>query len=333
MVIRYNESYELEWDNFVLEKSINGCFLQTRNFLNYHKNGKFIDHSLIFFKGEMIVAVMPANEIGDELFSHQGSTFGGIVIGEQFASLAVYECIFEELLDYLSEKGFRRIVIKTPNWLYCRKDIHIELLDYLYGLNGFEMQGEVGFFIDLEKIADGFENKFATLKRRKLKKAQKNSLIFKELYLEHEIAEFYNVLEDNMEKFGTIPLHSLEELLEFKNNRLTDIISFYGVYNHEEMIAGCMVFNFNNKKVFHTQYLASRHDKLELCPNEFLYANLIMEARRQEYRFLSYGTSTLEHGTILNRSLALFKEGFNTESYINRTYSLENIERIKKERE
>lgn len=33
---RYNEQDEEIWDDFVMEKSVNGTFLQTRRFLNYH---------------------------------------------------------------------------------------------------------------------------------------------------------------------------------------------------------------------------------------------------------------------------------------------------------
>lgn len=325
MVIRYEKSYEEQWDQFVLNDSVNGCFLQTRNFLNYHKEGKFKDHSLLFLKDQAIVAVMPANELKYKkvLISHQGSTFGGIIFSQYFASVMGYERVFSELLLYLDQKGIRQIIIRTPGWLYCRQDTSIELLDYYYERNGFQVQSEVGFFINLEKICEGFENKFASLRRRKLKKSIKNGLVFRKLDLEEEIVRFYDVLADNMKKFDKVPLHSLEEMLEFKNKRLQDIVSFYGVYDQKQMIAGSMVFNFNHKKVFHTQYLASRQDRLGLCPNEFLYTNLIQEAKKQKYRFLSFGTATLEHGAVLNKDLALYKEGFHTESYVNRAYMLD----------
>ena len=35
MIIEYDETYKDTWDSFVLNDSINGNFLQTRNFLNY----------------------------------------------------------------------------------------------------------------------------------------------------------------------------------------------------------------------------------------------------------------------------------------------------------
>ena len=30
------------WDEFVLKESMNGTFLQTRHFINYHEKGKFV---------------------------------------------------------------------------------------------------------------------------------------------------------------------------------------------------------------------------------------------------------------------------------------------------
>lgn len=325
MVIRYDKSWEMPWDNFILNKSVNGCFLHTRNFLGYHGTGKFIDHSLLFLKGDTLAAVMPANEIPEkkELISHQGSTFGGIIIGEGFTSSASYDWIFSELLDYLSEKDFRRTIVRTSSWLYYRTNMHIELLDYYFQMQGFRGQNDVGFFIELANITDEFENSFTHLKKRKLKKARFHNLAFRRLDSTQDVCTFYAILSDNMKKFSTTPLHTLDELLEFKKVRLKDIVSFYGVFHGTEMIAGSMVFDFNNKRVFHTQYLASRHDRLELCPNEFLYVSLMKEAKAQGFQFLSFGTATLNHGEVFNKNLAQYKEGFHSESYVNRTYILE----------
>ena len=43
-------------------------------------------------------------------------------------------------------------------------------------------------------------------------------------------------------------------------------------------------------------------------------------AKEEGYRYLSYGTSTLEHGNVYNESLGMYKEGFNTDTYLNRCY-------------
>lgn len=322
MVIKYSKKYEEEWDNLVLNDSINGNFLQTRNFLNYHEEGKFNDYSLLFFKGEKLAAVLPGNEVenGQVLLSHQGSTFGGLVIRKSFASTTNYNWIFEEMMEHFRERNYEKVELRMPNWLYTSDDRRNELLDYYFHLNGFKVQTEVGFYIDLTQLQDDYVQNFDQLKRRKLKKAYKHNLQFRQLETDDEIKAFYDVLADNMLKFNIKPLHLCDDLLDFKNNRLPDIVSFYGVYYEQELIAGSMVFDFCSKKVFHTQYLASRHNYLAVCPNEFLYTNLIETAREQGYRFISFGTATLEHGEVYNENLGIYKEGFGTDTYVNKTY-------------
>ena len=62
-LIPFEERWAEKWDKFVMSDSVNGTFLQTRNFLNYHPLGRFADKSLLFVKGNNIVAVLPANSI------------------------------------------------------------------------------------------------------------------------------------------------------------------------------------------------------------------------------------------------------------------------------
>lgn len=324
MIKVYEDKYDKIWDDFVINESFNGNFLQTRNFLNYHKKRKFKDCSLMLFKGDTLAAVIPACEIEKDnkkiLISHAGSTFGGVVVRNNYCNTTNYKWIFDEMIDYFKNQDYDSVEIKMPSWLYRREDRINELIDYFFQLNGFTAIREVGFFIDLETIDTDYETHFDSLRKRKLKKAYNHNLEFKELVTDSEIKEFYDVLVDNMKKFDTTPVHSYDEMLDFKRKRLCSEVYFYGVYHEYRMIAGSMVFNFCNRKVFHTQYLASKHDSLEYCPNEFLYTNLIRQAKGDGYRFISYGTSTLEHGNVYNESLALYKEGFNTDSYINTTY-------------
>ncbi|MDL0417632.1 GNAT family N-acetyltransferase, partial [Clostridioides difficile] len=84
----------------------------------------------------------------------------------------------------------------------------------------------------------------------------KNNLTFKRLYSDEDIVCFFNLLSNCLDSKGAKVIHSVEELLEFKNNRLKDIVEFYAVYIDDIMICGSMVFNFQ-ERVYHTQYLAS----------------------------------------------------------------------------
>ena len=104
----YQSCDRKKWDNFVMEKSMNGTFLQTKGFLDYHGE-RFKDVSLIIYKGnDTMVAVIPACEIQDQnrrvFHAHCGSTFGGIVIAKDLKTTAIAQGLqsasVEFALDY-----------------------------------------------------------------------------------------------------------------------------------------------------------------------------------------------------------------------------------------
>lgn len=178
---------------------------------------------------------------------------------------------------------------------------------------------EVGFYIDFTEYKKDIISNYSYSRRRHYRYSLKNNFTFKELSSTESIIQFYKVLVNNYEKFGKTPIHTVEELLDFKNNRLKDETCFYGVFMDDQMIAGAMIFCFGNS-VFHTQYLAVDQTMKSLFVNAYLYTSLIEAARDMGYRYLSFGTSTLEGGQVLNNNLALFKEGFGTKQYNNITY-------------
>src|SRR4029079_4795462 len=76
----YNTREERAWNAFNAEAR-NGHLLFDRRFMGYHAD-RFIDASLIFRNGDKIVGLLSANSDGSCIHSHQGLTFGGLVIGE-----------------------------------------------------------------------------------------------------------------------------------------------------------------------------------------------------------------------------------------------------------
>jgi hypothetical protein len=178
---------------------------------------------------------------------------------------------------------------------------------------------EMGYYIDYADYNEDIISNYSSSRRRDYRYSLKSEFVFKKLETESEIGEFFDVLCDNYTKFGKLPVHKLEELLDFKFSRLKDNVMFYGVYLDEKMIAGSMVFQFEND-VWHTQYLAVRQNCTKLYANEFLYTNIIRTAKELGARQLSFGISTEEHGSVLNRNLAQFKEGYGTKEDINYTF-------------
>ena len=320
-IMEYNSCLKDKWDEFILSSSVNGTFLQTKNFLDYHNN-RFEDCSLIIYKGNnTIVAVIPAcivHDSGSKVFNaHYCSTFGGIVIAEDFYNIEHVEAVINALEEYLHDKRYDKIVLKCTSDIFSRRNTN--LLYYFLFQKGYTPYDELSCYIDFKNYNEDIISNFSSGRRRDYKYSLRNELRFTQLSADYEVEEFYNILCDNLRKFNANPVHSLSELLEFKNERLVDNVRFYGVYNENDMIAGSMVFLFGDM-VFHTQYLAADQGCLKLYPMNFLDTNLIMLAQKSGFRFFSFGTSTYEQGKVLNKQLAEFKEGFGTEFGVNKTY-------------
>lgn len=314
----YEPSMEDRWDSFVLNNAYNGTFLQTRNFLNYHPVERFNDSSLVIFKGESeIAAVVPASVIeGEEgkiFLSHPGSTFGGLVIGESLYSIRNVGSMLDVLEEYLRDGGFSGARLKQSSQIFSAKSN--DLLEYLFFQRGWNESKEISFVIDFNEYDPDVLSNFTSSRRRDFRYAAKNDLTFRELASDEEIESFYGLLCDNLQKYDAIPVHTLAELMEFKNSRLTENVAFYGVFAGDTLVAASMVFLFRNQ-VFHTQYLSASPDHLDLFPSNYLDTKLIEHARDAGFRFFSFGISTEENGKNLNESLAIFKEGFGT-SYSN----------------
>ena len=320
---RFNGN-EQEWDAFVMDRSMNGTFLQTRKFLNYHKEGKFKDCSIQFRKGNELVAVIPACEVIDEgkktFFAHKGSTYGGITISPLVYSASSINELMDVFLSYLRQEGFEKAYLKMVPDVYQRTNT--DLLDYFLYKNGFRCYDELNYYMHLNRYKEDLIGQFSSSKRRDYRYSLKNNLTFKELTTKEEIAEYYQILLKNLKKLNLPAVHSLEDLYNLKFQRFNNLIQFYGVYKEEKMIAGSMVFLFDNH-IMHTQYLSSDEDYLKLFPMDFLIANLIRTAVEQNMDIFTFGICTEDQGRYLNLGLSRFKEGFGTEFCINRSYELE----------
>lgn len=320
-VLRYTEAQQERWDRFVLHNSVNGTFLQTRNFLNYHPKDRFIDASIMVMQGCNIVAVIPACDTQDEgkrcFFSHKGSTFGGIIIDKAKYNLSTMEEMLPVLEAYWRTEGYEKVLLKQTGDIFSQRSN--DLVEYYLFKSGFSTYREISFYIDCTKLPQDISASFYASRRRGYRNSLKSALTLRRLETEDEIAQFYQVLCKNLMKFDAKPVHTLAELIEFKQSRLPEHVDFYGVFSDDRLIAGTMLFYFD-KLVLHTQYLAQDADYAHLYPMNFMDHEMIKLARDQGFRYFSFGISTEERGKVLNTSLALFKEGFGCDYSLNRAY-------------
>ena len=318
----YSVEYEKRWDAFIEDESINGTFLHSRRFLNYHPIDRFTDASFIVFdKGGHIVAVCPAcskEEDGKRVFlSHGGSTYGGIVFNKR-----VYE--LDKVLDIINlteEKlagEYDKVILKITPALFSKEPS--DLLEYALYYKGYGKYEELNSYIDFSDYDENITSNFAQGKRTNINNCLKEGVYYKEIFSDGEINEFYNILSVTLEKYGKKPVHTVDELIEFKNQRLKDECAFYGIYLDKKMIAGSMMFYFKNVGVAHTQYLCALPEYNKLSPMTFAYYSMIKDSMEKGYKKLSFGISTENNGLYINEGLTKSKESFGGKHSVNRIY-------------
>ena len=107
---KYRKEDKEIWNKFIFTAK-NATFLFYRDFMDYHKD-KFIDYSLIVCLKNEIIAVMPANiKPNQEVVSHSGLTYGGIVVGKDIR-LNLYLEIFASIMQFLNKAGIHILRLK-----------------------------------------------------------------------------------------------------------------------------------------------------------------------------------------------------------------------------
>ncbi len=328
----YDKITDSEWDDFVENKSANGTFLQTRRFIDYHSPEKFKECSLVFFNHKNnIIALCPANEIEEDekkiFFSYQGATFGGLIIASKYYKAKYLLRIVKELIVYLRVLGYTEMYLKNTPEIFSKQGS--ALLEYICYYNGFTEYKELNPFIDYSKYKSDVLSNLSQGKRSHVHKCEREGVVVRQIDTDFEISRYYEILCENLSKYNLLPVHTLSELLDFKNYRLKNECEFFGLFLNNEMIAGGMLFYFEKTKTAHTQYLSAKSDFLQLSPMTYLYYWLIKEMKERGYKKLSWGICTENHGTVINEGLINSKEDFGSTYTTYNTYVISLNRRIK----
>jgi hypothetical protein len=310
-VKRYQENDYHDWNAFISHAK-NSTFLFHRDFMDYHKD-RFEDYSLMVYKNEKLVAVLPANKAYENVYSHQGLTYGGLVYTDKLKLAAVIQ-IFKTVLMYLNENKIAKIQIKTLPSIYHSKPA--EELNYALFLAEAQLiRRDTLSVIDLSKpilMENG--------RKEGVKKGLVNSLEIREV---NEFDDFWkNILIPNLEKkHQAKPVHSLQEITNLKN-KFPENIRQFNVYYKDEIVAGATLFESEN--VIHSQYISADKNKSKYGSLDFLYHHLIT-AVFKEKKFFDFGTSNAKQGKMLNKGLSFWKESFGASIIIHDSYEMETI--------
>jgi len=304
----YNDNYKSEWDSFI-NISKNSTFLFKRGFMDYHSD-MFEDNSLLIYKNSELVGLFPANISDGIVYSHQGLTYGGIIVRHDIKFVKYLE-LFTEILKYLHNCSIDKLFIKQIPTIY-NSNFNGEL-DYLSFISG-----NVIYRRDIISVID-MQNDFTISKDRiqGYKRGLKNNLEIREV---DNFEEFWNslLIPTLSKKYSVKPVHNLDEIKLLKSSFRENIKQF-NVYHKDKIVAGATIFQTQN--VAHVQYIGSTTEKNSLGSLDFLFYKLIKDIY-VNHRYFDFGNSHENEGMKINQGLNYWKEGFGARSLIQDYYEI-----------
>ncbi len=303
---RYTASDKDTWNKFVA-RAKNATFLFFRDYMDYHSD-RFEDHSLMFYDDNRLYALLPANISEDTFYSHQGLTYGGIILDEK-ASTPTTLSLFDALNEYLRGISIKRVVYKPVPHVYHSLPAEEDLYALYWKCKATVTKRDIGTMLEF-----GNQPRWARLRRRGVKHAEEAGLTVKE---DDNLEGFWQILEQNLWACHRVkPVHTIAEMRLLKS-RFPENIRLYNAYKEKEPVGGILLYV--NNRVVHAQYSSASPLGKRLGALDIIY-DKILNHDFKDYKYFDWGRSTEGDGHILNENLIMQKEGFGGRSVIYDTY-------------
>lgn len=315
-ITRYTPERRQEWDDFV-GKAKNGTFLLMRGYMDYHSD-RFRDHSLMFYnENDQLVAVLPANEADYALWSHQGLTYGGLILSASVHTPDVGQ-LFRVLHSYLYDNKLRKLMYKCVPSIYHR--LPAEEDEYWLWRYGAQLVGcNIAATVDLR-------SDMMSINKRKQSYAKRLAMDGFSINENTALEDFWPVLTENLKAtYGADPVHTLSEMQRLQA-AFPDNIRCWTVASPDGEVMGGMVLYVTPNTV-HTQYISASEDGKQQHVLDYLFVNVVRHYQEDgRYRYFDFGTSNERGGMILNESLTIQKELFGGRGIAYKTYCM-NVNR------
>ncbi|WP_298513963.1 GNAT family N-acetyltransferase [uncultured Kordia sp.] len=278
--------------------------------MDYHQD-RFKDHSLLLYKKDKLVALFPANQHENVLYSHQGLTYGGLIIHKDLKLRDVKECL-QLILEHLKENNLQKLHVKLLPSMYS--PFPYDELNYLF----FILEAKLVRRDALSVVNMQHRPKMSKDRIAGNKRAIKHGLVIKEV---HTFDAFWNqILIPNLaQKHAAKPVHSLAEIQQLKAAFPKDIRQF-NVYKDDVIVAGTTIFE--TEYVAHSQYISGNEDKNTLGSLDFLHVYLLNEIF-QDKMYFDFGISNENQGKNINEGLHYWKEGFGARTMTQDFYEID----------
>lgn len=297
LIRRYTSGDFSNWEKFLSETK-NSHFMHSRKYLHYHGD-RFLDYSLIIEDADnKIMGILPAAIVRDQLISHPGLSFGGLLIKENI-KFSDYLNMFYSLVEFIEENlEVDYFLLKLTPEIY-HSQFSNEVM-YCGFHTGFELTNvELSTVVDYSRTIN-----LQGRRRRAIRKAQKHCI---QVALSEKIIEFWDFLSFNLqERHSVKPVHTVSEIKTLINTFPQNIKLFTAELSGE-ILAGVIIFE--TKQVAHAQYISVGDKGRDSGALDLLLKTLLDEYSSLK-KFFSFGVSTEQAGAKINFGLLAQKEGF-----------------------
>ena len=309
-IAKYNDSLKSQWDD-VVRQSRNGSFLHLRDYMDYHRD-RFVDHSLVAYNDNYIIAVLPACIDGNTLYSHRGLTFGGWLVPLRHFDVTTMLEVWQQSTLLMKEQGITQLVYKAVPHIYHNYPTEEDLYA-IFRAGGTLIESNISTVIDLDEPLP-----FDRGNKRNVNLATRSGISVGE---SHDWKNYWSILEQLlMDKYGKDPVHSLDEI-KLLHSRFPENIKLYTATLHDELLAGVVMY-YSGKQVAHCQYISSTLRGRELKALPLLFDYLIKLTADNGFKFFDFGISNEDGGRYLNEGLVVQKCRMGGRGIVYNTYSI-----------
>ena len=294
-VIKYTHQQKEQWDAFV-SASKNGTFMLMRGYMDYHSD-RFVDNSLLFYDDDKLVALLPASLHEQELRSHGGLTYGGIIVDKKM-TVQLMLSLFDALMEFMRHNNISKLIYKRVPAIYYAypsdEDLYV-----LFRNNAKLVRRDIASTIYLPDRV-----RFSERRRRGVKNALKNGVIVRE---SNNYGSYISILSDILSKYHNAkPVHTADEI-KLLANRFPENIKLFVAYRDDVMLAGIVAYI--TPIVVHAQYIANS-DEGRQCGALDAVVDFMISSYSDTKKYLDFGISTENEGQLLNVGLVQQKQEF-----------------------
>ena len=304
---RYTAGQADEWNAFVAA-SKNGTFLFDRRYMDYHSD-RFEDCSLMVYYKSELYALLPANRVADTLYSHQGLTYGGLLMTSD-SKTAVVRDAFVAVNAFLRQEGIRRVRYKHIPWIYASLPSEEDLFALHNVCQAQICSRDVSSVVMLSHRLP-----LSELRGRCVKKARKAGVEIREV---QDCGAFWPLLEANLKaRYNARPVHSLEEITLLRS-RFPQHIRLFVACKDGRVVGGTLLYIC--ARTVKTQYISANEEGRRVGALDLLFTTLMDKCTENGMEYFDFGTSNRPDNNDLNDSLIFQKEGFGGRAVCYDTY-------------